>query len=299
MPCWNLIHGYRATSGGFTTNKGQAYGDRPLTIACGRCTGCRIDKSNAWAVRCTHEAQMHDQNSFITLTYDQKNLPSPPTLSVQEVQLFIQRLRKHLKPQKVRYFASGEYGSSTKSERPHYHLLLFGVDFPDKIKSRHSDNDRHGYSSETLDKIWGKGRTEIGELTYQSAAYTARYCMKKMGGKLAETHYQRCNQWGEPYDLLPEFALMSNKPGIGYSWLQNYASDIFPCDFVIIDGKKKPVPPYYFRKLEENDKLIHRSMQLSKKRKLLQHKHDNTPERLKVREKVQQLKIQHQIRNLS
>lgn len=294
MACFHPINGYVKRSGGFTTNKGQAYGDLKLSIACGRCTGCRIDKSTAWAVRCVHEAQMHKKNCFITLTYDPANLPHPPSLNTREIQLFMSRLRRHYHPKKIRFFASGEYGHKDNTERPHYHLLLFGHDFDDKVLCREGQNQANGYHSETLDKIWGKGRTETSNLTFNSAGYVARYALKKINGDMAEKYYQRTDEYGEIYDLLPEFALMSRMPGIGYSWLEKYASDIFPCDHVIIDGKKKPVPSYYFRMLEESGaQSTHRKIQLKRRGNLRHHKDDNTPARLKVREKCLKLK-QHQ-----
>ena len=209
------------------------------------------------------------------------------------------RLRKHFKPIKIRFFASGEYGKQSNTERPHYHLLLFGIDFDDKIHCRTGKKQEKSYSSKTLDKIWGKGRTEVSDLNYTTAAYVARYVMKKITGNLAEHAYTRHDEFGELYELTPEFGTMSVKPGLGYTWLVKYASDIFPCDHVIIAGKHHPVPPYYFRKLGETDGKIHRKIQLKKKMALLSHKEDNTPARLKVREKVQSLKLNQLKRNLS
>jgi len=296
MACHYPIYGYRSQGGGFTTNKGQAYGDLKRQIACGRCMGCRIDKSTAWAIRCTHEAQMHKKNCFVTLTYDQTNLPNPPSLEKKELQLFFDRLRRHFK-KKVRYFAAGEYGSRDNTERPHYHALLFGIDFDDKIRCR-QDGEKIDYTSKTLDKIWGKGKTEVAELTFKTANYCAKYTTKTFNGPSAAVHYERTDEWGEVYQLLPEFALMSRNKGIGLTWLQKYASDVFPCDYIVIAGKKKSVPPYYFRKLEETNPKIHRQIELKKIMARKKYDDDNTPERLKVRARSLERKIQFNQRHL-
>ena len=213
MPCFYLIQGYRKKSGGFTQNRGESYHDLPMQIPCGRCMGCRVQRAAAWGTRCVHEAQMHTENSFITLTYDDQHLPSPPTLALREIQLFIKKLRKKYQPKKIRFFSSGEYGSIHKTERPHYHILLFGHDFPDKIHSR-TDRDIKSYHSKILDEIWGKGRTEISDLNFKTANYTAQYCLKKLWDNRDNNAYTRTDEWGEIYELKPPFGTMSTKPGV-------------------------------------------------------------------------------------
>ena len=152
---------------------------------CGQCIGCRIDRSRQWAARCVHEAQLHTDNCFLTLTYADEHLPKHNSVSVKELQLFMRYLRRAIYPTKVRFFACGEYGD--QFNRPHYHIALFGYDFPDKelFTKRRANNL---YISETLNKIWGKGHCSIGELNYQSAAYIARYVVKKINGDRAFEH---------------------------------------------------------------------------------------------------------------
>ena len=78
----------------FNTNEG--YVDRPITIKCGQCIGCRLDKSIEWAVRSTHESSGHDDNCFITLTFDDDHLPENNSLDQKYVELFMKRLRKYV-----------------------------------------------------------------------------------------------------------------------------------------------------------------------------------------------------------
>ena len=68
----------------------------------------------------------------------------------------------------------------------------------------------------------------IGDVSFQSAAYIARYCVQKVTGQLAESHYRVITEDGEIIDREPEFNHMSLKPGIGAEWLKRYKSDVFP-----------------------------------------------------------------------
>lgn len=129
-----------------------------------------------WAVRIVHEAQMWPQNSFITLTYRPEDLPQGGSLNVEHYQLFMKKLRARNTGHKIRFFHCGEYGE--KLSRPHYHAILFNYDFPDK-KVFSEKNGNTIYTSELLEDIWGKGFCTIGDVTFQSAAYVARYVMKK------------------------------------------------------------------------------------------------------------------------
>lgn len=223
---------------------------RLTLIPCGRCIGCKLEKARQWAVRCVHESQMHDENCFITLTFNNENLPKNGSVDKRDLQLFFKRLRKFLKTDRVRYFASGEYGD--KTGRPHYHICLFGYDFKDKelIYSNQTSEfapsaDYKLYTSKTLERVWqNKGFVTIGSLTFESAGYVARYCLKKITGKKQKSHYNGRE---------PEFALMSRNNGIGFSWFEKYKTDVYPKDFFTINGcKQKPVR-YYDYLLETKD----------------------------------------------
>jgi len=208
---------------------------------CGSCIGCKLEYSRQWAVRCVHEAQLHEENSFITLTYNNENLPKDGNIDKTELQKFIRRLRKDVSPKKIRYFGCGEYGNMLN--RPHYHLALFGHDFDDKKtlfynKKTSRKNYQAGiiYRAESLEKVWKKGYSSIGELTFESAGYIARYCTKKITGENAENHYQ---------GKTPEFALMSRRPGLGRDWIEKYLTDVYPKDYMTLKGKIMKPLRYY------------------------------------------------------
>lgn len=258
----------------------------PITIPCGGCVGCRLDRADQLATRCMHEAQMHRANSFLTLTYDDKHLPEDYSVNKREVQLFMKRLRKHTGASKLRFLAVGEYGEQTL--RPHYHLLIFGHDFSADRKLIRQGEFGNSFTSPALEKLWTFGMSELGSVTYKSAAYCARYSMKKISGAAAPTHYLRTHPKGHLVQVRPEFATQSTKPGLGSSWFDKYRSDCFPSDFLVIDGKHKPVPRYYQLKLQEDHQT---ALKRARKRKSLPHKWNSTPERLRVRETVKQSRL--------
>lgn len=243
---------------------------------------------------------MHDLSSFLTLTYSDENLPENYSVSVREAQLFMKRLRKALAPLKVRYYLCAEYGE--RKLRPHYHAILFGYDFPDKVLWRRTESGEYTYRSELLDRVWALGHAEIGAVTVSSAGYVARYVTKKIKGDAAATHYERMHPGtGEIWRVAPEFALMSSRPGIGSTWYDQYSGDAFPDDFVTIDGQKRPVPRYYKKLFDRHtDPLSVTSARITWKRKsrALAHADNNTPERLAIREEVQHLKSTRLVRKM-
>lgn len=231
-----------------------------------------------------HEASLHDDNSYITLTYNDDHLPLDGSLDKKHFQDFMKRLRKEVSPIKIRFFHCGEYGE--KFARPHYHALVFGYDFPDK-KYFNTLRGHKRYVSELLEKIWGKGFCLIGSVTFESAAYVARYIMKKITGDDAEHHYKILDETtGELTDVQPEYVTMSTRPGIGHDWYQLYKGEIFPDDFIVIDGRKFPVPRYYTKLLERDDDALHADIKAQRVKAAYRQKDDATSERLVVREKV-------------
>lgn len=233
-----------------------------------------------------HEAQLHERNCFITLTFANEHLPSNGSVSVRDWQLFMKRLRKSCPGQKIRSFACGEYGD--EFFRPHYHALLFNKDFSDKQLFK-TERGNPIYISSELSKIWPFGHATIGDLTYQSAAYVARYCMKKITGPAADDHYWRKHPLtGEMHRVQPEFLTMSRRPGLGADWLERFKTDVFPSDFVVTQGKKMRPPRFYDERLtEEEIEMVKRRRKLAG----VQHRDNNTKERLRVREEVAQSKI--------
>lgn len=267
-----------------------------LYLPCGKCIGCRIDRTQEWATRLTHEAIMHTRNAFITLTYDDQHLPHNMSLSVKTLQNFIKALRQKILPQKIRFYACGEYG--TKLHRPHYHALIFGYDFPDKTYFK-TERDNDYYVSLELSKIWGNGYCIIGEVTHQSAAYCARYVTKKINGDPWHNHYQHLDTvTGELMPIKEEFAIMSRKPGLGNSFYQKYKKDIFPDDEIIIDGQHKRIPPYYMALLKEDDHDLYEEMKIRRLRNMEAQQSDNTQERLKSKERCHEARIGQLIRTL-
>jgi hypothetical protein len=201
--------------------------------------GCRLSRSRQWAIRCVHEAQAHAENCFITLTYSDDNIPDDRSLRVRDFQLFLKRLRRNT-ANRIRFYHCGEYGELYG--RPHYHALIFGHDFPDKLLWNTSNN-LPLYRSATLEQLWTMGYSSIGEVTFQSAAYVARYLLKKITGDPAQEHYEYVNpETGEVTQRKPEYTTMSRRPGIGRAWLDKYLSDVYPDDFIVIKGVKMPVP---------------------------------------------------------
>jgi len=153
-------------------------------LPCGQCLECRLDYARQWAIRCVHEAQMHPRNTFITLTYDEKCLESP-VLIYSDFQKFMKKLRK-VQDAPMGVFVTGEYGEKTK--RPHWHAIIFNWSPTDGVYQYSNDNGDQCYTSETLSKIWGKGRAEYGSVTFKSAGYVARYAAKKLVHGRDKTH---------------------------------------------------------------------------------------------------------------
>ena len=187
--------------------KGGSYREwEEIQLPCGRCVGCRLDKSREWAVRCVHEALLHDKNCFITLTFNDDNLNEKGSLVKRDFVLFMKKLRKKF-GSGIRFFHCGEYGS--QFQRPHHHAILFGFDFPDKVFWK-LKNGHLLYRSSSLEKLWPYGFSSIGECNFETCAYVARYVLKKVNGDMAEEHYAGRE---------PEYVSMSRMPGIGHDWL--------------------------------------------------------------------------------
>lgn len=176
----------------------------------------------------------------------------------------------------------GEYGE--ERQRPHYHMILYGLHFTDQTHYKNNERGEPLNNSPTLDKLWGHGQCLIGEVTFESAAYVARYIMKKQTGDEAYKTYQNVNlETGEIINRQPEFNQMSRRTGIGKEWLTKYSADLIH-GFVIINGVKTTIPRYYMKQLRKTHPLHVEQIDLKRhKEAALRHK-DNTDERLKVRE---------------
>lgn len=213
-------------------------------FSCGNCIGCRLERSREQAMRCMHESFLHDDNCFVTLTYRELELPhgeSGPILVPRDLELFWKRLRKEF-GNGIRYYACGEYGERT--HRPHYHACIFGLDFEDKTYED-TKGDFDYYHSDTLDRIWGYGRCIIGDVSFESAAYVARYITAKKTGPL--------KKFDDDMGITPEFVRMSRRPGLGAGWFEKFKSDIFPHGGILVRGKRSRPPRYYLDLLRRMD----------------------------------------------
>jgi len=251
MPCYHPMPAVRMSDGSVRfVSRSKRGAQDSLELPCGQCVGCRLERSRQWAMRCLHEASLHQDNAFITLTYSDSNLPRGGSLDYSDFQNFMKRLRKRVGT-KVRFYCGGEYGQ--EQMRPHFHACLFGYDFPDKLYYKKTESGESIYTSKLLESLWPLGLSSIGNVTFQSAAYIARYCVQKVTGDLAEAHYRVITDDGEIIDRVPEFNHMSLKPGIGKPWLEKFRTDVFPRDYVVVNGVKTKPPKYYDRLFEKED----------------------------------------------
>jgi len=297
MPCFHPVSAFRSSrclhpkSGKpilfFREDAVRAWpGYESLQVPCGSCRGCRLERSRQWAIRIMHEASLHAENCFITLTYAPCYLPENGSLVLRDFQLFMKRLRKRF-GSKVRFFHCGEYGE--RFQRPHYHACLFNFSFPaDGLNFiRVTDQGHRVYWSEDLARLWPFGTHEIGSLTFESAAYVARYILKKVNGDEAEEHYSSVDEQGNFFRRSSEYVTMSRRPGIASDWYEKFSSDVFPDDFVVIRGGVKCKPPlFYSRKFEltnPEESALLKTVRVDRARA---NPH-NSPKRLKVREVIQ------------
>lgn len=302
MPCYSPLHAFKAKANdsskiSITFSRPSSWkGDR-LDLPCGQCIGCRLERSRQWAVRCMHEASLHEQNSFITLTYDDEHLPKDWSLQKSHFQNFMKRLRKSIS-HRVRYYHCGEYGDL--NARPHYHALLFGHDFSDK--RLHSERKEvRLFTSDQLQRLWPMGFSTIGEVTFESAAYVARYVMKKINGPAAEDHY---------YGRTPEYTTMSRRPGIAQKWYEKFKSDVYPRDYVVSRGFKSRPPRYYDNLLGREDQSTLALLKINREKSSIKYvddvlsngkiikELDSSSRRLAVKEIVKQAEISQLKRTL-
>lgn len=288
MPCYHPLEGWRGKEVNPVTGKRRIVFDRrqawapdaPLALPCGQCIGCRLERSRQWAIRCVHESKLYDKNCFITLTYRDECLPSGGTLELRDFQLFMKRLRK-AHGSGIRFFHCGEYGELF--QRPHYHACLFNFDVPDRDPWKEVNGIRL-YKSRLLDELWGLGFTSVGDVTFDSAAYVARYITKKITGERADEHYVN-RETGEL--RAPEYVTMSRRPGIGREWFNKYCSDVYPDDFIVLKSQQLRPPKYYDNIFELVDPEAMARIKASRKSKMKAAAANSTWERLAVREEIQ------------
>ena len=305
MPCFSPLQAWR------TDKKEVVFWRRndavqELKLPCGHCEGCLLERSRQWAVRCMHEAQLWERNCFITLTYEET--PAWNSLRHSDFQKFMKRLRKRFTGHKenidvrtgkstypIRYYMAGEYG--THGGRPHYHACLFNFAFEDIEFLRRTNSGSNLYRSAQLESLWPHGFSSVGDVTFESAAYVARYVMKKM--KQEEVQKGQVIDWetGEVMPRVPEYNKMSLKPGIGANFIDKYRSDVFPHDYVVVNGHKAKPPRYYFKRLEQQAPDLYEYVEQSRALQGVKECEEQQPD-LGARQKVLQAKLERLQRNL-
>lgn len=287
MSCVAPIDAWLTDEGiSFKPPKGNLISGDPLKLPCRKCISCKMSRAREWAVRCMHEKQMNMETMFITLTYNDEHLPKNEGLNHEHFQLFMKRYRKQIYPKKIKFYMCGEYGENFG--RPHYHALIFGHRFNDLEIFNHRDKL---YTSNKLEKLWGKGFCTIGNVTFESAAYVARYIMKKISGDQADLHYKKCDPYtGELLDIEPEYNRMSNRPAIGASWFDEYGSDIHD-GTLHLDGKGIPIPTYYLRLLKRENPKTYEKLMIERRKKA---KENQSSEYALQARKLRLEKTQHQ-----
>jgi len=303
MPCYYPLSGWRSRvrnpSGkrNIVFNKSEGFSDMPLSVPCGQCIGCRLERSKQWAIRCAHEASLYQDNSFITLTYADEFLPKNGSLVKADFQKFMKRLRfRH--GEGIRYYYCGEYGENFG--RPHYHACLFNFDFRDKrLAPIRQKSSSPVFVSDDLKELWPYGFSTVGNVTFESAAYVARYITKKVTGKRALDHYTKFDlNTGEVIsERLPEYTDMSRRYAIGKGWFEKFYSDVFPEDFVVLNGKKMKVPKYYDAQFELAYPSDFEIIKAKRRKAAIDNADKNTLERLQTLEFIQRRRFEKLIRS--
>lgn len=270
----------------------------PFVLPCGRCIGCRMEKARQWGLRCLHEKKMWSHNQYVTLTYSDEFLPPGGSVCLRDVQLFMKRLRKakgSCKENPLRFFLGAEYGDENR--RPHYHALLFNCDFPDRLFWSNNKRGEPLYTSRELSELWGQGHCSLGEVTFDSAVYCAKYALKKINitahsSDEAKAEFARryivYDEFGEVYERDVEFAVMSRRPGIGSGYYEKFGSEVLAHDSVIVDGREVRPPRFYDVRSELLSPERFARVKAARKRAAVLDvvKADNSPERLAVKERL-------------
>lgn len=237
MPCYSPLPAYMNSDGEVVWSRKS--GVYPLPLPCGKCAGCKKRRSEDWALRCFHESLSYEHNSFLTLTYSDEYYPPNGSLDKTHLQNFMKRLRKRISPRRVRFFACGEYGE--QFGRPHYHIVLFNYDFPDRYVWKMSKGN-YLYRSDELEELWPFGDSIIGVASMATMRYCIKYSTKAQFDK---------NKYP---NLLPPFIQMSTKPAIGTDYMLKFKHELINNSSVVSNGQTFAVPRAYTKKYSEEEK---------------------------------------------
>ena len=304
MPCYRPIEAWRMPPdpetgrGRLTFRRSEGYSDRKGEyVPCGQCIGCRLEYSRQWAMRMVHEASLYEENCFITLTFKEECLPSDNSVNVRDYQLFMKKFRKKYGT-KRRFFHVGEYGS--ENGRPHYHAIIFNHDFGDKKLWKITKSGDPLYTSEELQRLWPYGFSSVAAVTFETAAYVARYAVKKQTGASSHAYEVRCPMSGVLLErIAPEYATMSRRPGIGRGWFERYKDQTYRDDSVVIRGKQMRPPRAYDEWLKAEDPKLYAQVKNRRRSKAIDHRADTGSRRLHDREHVQDERALLLIRGMS
>lgn len=248
-------------------------GTADTAVPCGTCLGCLADRAAEWAARASHEATLHAENRFVTLTYEDKHLPPDGGLRPEHLSRFWKRLRKS--GATLRYIACGEYGE--QGGRPHYHAIVFGHKWGDEKKA-----GKEIMVSEELNHQWRMGECRIGNVTPQSAAYVAKYQLKG----------RRTNYITPDGEVLQKpFLRMSRKPRIGAGWIEKYAEDIRN-GYLVVEGRRQKIPRAYIKQLQQQRaELTEEALWRAAERARNIPLSERTPERLEAEEQIMRANV--------
>lgn len=262
MPCKRALPAYRTPEvnpdtgkHGITFNAKKSFpADHPnyeeISLPCGQCLFCRIDYSRQWATRAVKEGSLYRDNCFVTLTYSPENLPPDGKLDYKAPSLFMGRLRQKF-GSGIRSFGCAEYGEDFG--RPHYHLILFNHDFHDKRPFKRS-GDFTLYRSPDLESLWPYGHSSVAEFNYETAAYVARYTVKKIKSKTSIPEYERVDpRTGEVTEIPPRSCAVSRRPGIGSDWVKKNSEFLLNHDYVVVNGAVLRPPKFFDNILKKLD----------------------------------------------
>lgn len=281
----------------------------PIKLACGQCRDCRLNRSRFWGLRIMHETKSHEHNQFLTLTYNDNHLPEHNSLKPDDLTRFFKRLRKHYS---IRHYSCGEYGD--KTERPHYHSIVFGLNIEDKKHHTTTKTGHNLYTSEILQSFWTQkdktgnktpiGHVYIGDVTMESASYVARYILKKTTGKHAYKRYMDIDkETGELLkEILPEFTRMSNRPGIGRDFYNKYHRDMYQPGtdgkIILLGGTELTTPRYYDNIYEQENPIHMKQIKEERKTKAIEESLKLDTPTSAMRQKVSLAKTKQLIRPL-
>lgn len=271
-----------------TFSRGESFSGVPFKVECGQCIECRAGYATDWATRLMHERKCHDFAWFITLTYNDASLPEDRSLSKDEARLFVDRLRKmqwRKFKRRIRYFTAGEYGDD--KNRPHYHLIVYNCFFDDLKFYKKNERGESLFSSKLLSEAWqNRGFCTIGEVTYDSAHYCAKYGLKRVTGLKADEYYTAYTADGIIYTLQPEYSTKSNRPGIGRFFFEKYYKEMYVTDSCVVNGKEVPVPKYYDTLYEKIDPAHMLVIKRNRRKRGVLRSRSDTVDRRRAREVI-------------